>query len=243
MVVKKSLSILLLCLFSSVLNAKNIIVGVEDIEYYPLWAQRSGKYAGFARELFDDFAAKHGHTIEYKPLPIKRLYSELLHGRVDLKFPDSPYWANDVKQGYSVVYSDPTLDYIDGVMALANSTNAIATLGTVRGFTPWDYLDQIEQGQIKVVENSDLDGLFKLIQAGRVDGGYFNVLVARYYLKHTLFQDNTFVFNQNLAHSKGQYHVSTIHQQDVVNQFNRYLQENADAIAALKKKYEIDLLE
>ena len=36
-------------------------IGVEDIEYYPIYAKRDGIYAGYARELMDEFAKKEGH--------------------------------------------------------------------------------------------------------------------------------------------------------------------------------------
>ena len=73
--------------------ADEILMGVEDIEYFPFYAKREGKYVGFAREVFDKFGKQYGHTITYKALPVKRLYGEFINGRVDLKFPDNPYWG------------------------------------------------------------------------------------------------------------------------------------------------------
>lgn len=236
-----TLCLMVLLAGSSLAVAKDLILGVEDIEYYPLWAQRSGEYAGFARELFDQFAKEYNHTIQYKPLPIKRLYGEFLNGRLDFKFPDSPNWASDQKREHNVTYSDAVLEYIDGVMVLSGSEKTLATLGTVRGFTPWTYLDDIAADKIRVVENSNVDGLFKLIKSGRVDGGYFNVLVARHYLKHTLLQSEAFEFNEALPHSRGQYHLSTIKHPDVIEEFNQFLRDNAEFVSSLKNKFDINL--
>ena len=140
-------------------RAEHYVIAVEKVEYYPLWAQRDGQYAGYARELLDEFGKYSGHSFEYRPLPILRLYKEFLSGRVDFKFPDSPYWAKDQKQGKSVVYSDSALEYIDGVLVkpenLGKGKSNIKTLGTVRGFTAWDYLADIESGAIKVNENAN----------------------------------------------------------------------------------------
>ncbi|WP_445945097.1 hypothetical protein [Shewanella sp.] len=96
--------------------AREFVIGVEDIEYYPIYAKRDGDYAGFARELFDAFGAANGHSFQYKPLPIKRLFSDFLGNKLDFKFPDSPYWQTDMKADKNVIYSASVLEYIDGVL-------------------------------------------------------------------------------------------------------------------------------
>ena len=227
------------------IQAKELAVGVEDIEYYPLYAKRDGQYAGFAREFLDAFAAQYGHSITYKAMPIKRLYGEFVNGRVDIKFPDNVNWGNDKKMGKKVLYSNGVLEYIDGVMVLPNNlakdSSQLKKLGTVRGFTPWVYLDQIKSNQIKLTENSDLKGLLKLIKAERIDGVYFNILVAKYYLKHTLFDEKAMVFNSSLPHSRSAYHASSIKHPDVIEQINQFREEEIDLIKSLKLKYEVIL--
>jgi len=223
--------------------AKDLTIGVEDIEYYPLYAQRSGEYAGFAREFFDAFAQKYNHKITYKPLPIKRLYSDFFNGRIDLKFPDSPYWMQDKRQKLAVNYSQSVVDYIDGVMVskknLDKGVDHLKVLGSVRGFTPWTYLSQINAGEITVKENADIDGLIRLIESGRVDGGYFNVSVAQYFLRHTLFEPELVVFDTHLPYTKDSYLASSIHHPDVIQQLDEFIQNEAKFIQTLKTKYEI----
>mgnify|MGYP000597811660 CR=1 FL=1 len=225
--------------------AKDLIMGVENIEYYPIYAKREGKYSGYARELFDTFAEKYGHTITYKPLPIKRLFGELLNGRLDLKFPDNAYWASDLKKDKNVSYSTGVLDYIDGVMVLpaqlAKGKDRIKNLGIVRGFTPWDYMGDVKAGTMKTKENNTLDGLVKMMKSERIQGVYFNVAVARYFLKHTLFQENAIIFDPELPHSKSKYHVSSIQHPDVLEQINAFFAEQKEFISQLKTKYEVEL--
>lgn len=76
-----------------------IVVGVQDFENYMPYSQyKNGKFAGFERELLDLFAKKAGIKFEYKALPIKRGYNDLLNGKIDIKIPDNPYWSLDKKK-------------------------------------------------------------------------------------------------------------------------------------------------
>jgi len=229
----------------NIAHAKELKMGVESIEYYPIYAKREGKYSGFARELFDTFAKKYGHTISYKPLPIKRLFGEFLNGRLDLKFPDNAYWANDLKADKKVIYSGDVLEYIDGVMVLPENLKTgksqLKTLGIVRGFTPWDYMEDIEAKKIKVIENNSLNGLVKMMQSNRMNGVYFNIAVARFFLKHTLFEENAIVFDESLPHSRNAYQLSTIKHPDIIDQLNSFLKEEALFVSELKTKYEVNL--
>lgn len=223
--------------------AQELVMGVEDIEYYPYYAKRDGRYAGFAKELFDEFGKEYGHNIRYRLLPIKRLYSDLLNGRVDLKFPDNPHWAKKRKLGKEVLYSDGVVDYIDGVMVLPKNVGkgkaALKNLGTVRGFSPWTFMGDVESGEIILHENSDLTGLIKSIKSRRVDGVYFNILVARYFLKYTFFEEGVVVFDEGLPHTRDTYYISTLRHKDILRQFNEYMIKNAEFVEGLKIKYEV----
>ncbi|MCR6633208.1 MAG: hypothetical protein NVV74_25960 [Magnetospirillum sp.] len=135
---------------------RELVVGVEELDYYPVYAVRQGEYVGAAREILDAFAQAEGYTVVYKPLPIKRLFAELLSGGIDMKFPDNPYWASDLKQGRALVYSQPVIRYIDGVLvrpdSLGKGVDGIRALGTVSGFTPFAWMDRIRSGKVQVKE-------------------------------------------------------------------------------------------
>ena len=223
--------------------SQNITIGVEDIEYFPIYANRDNGYSGFARELFDEFGKRYNYTIEYKILPIKRLYQEFLSGRVDLKFPDNQYWAQDKKEGKTITYSEEVLKYIDGVMVSPNHANSdkdfLKKLGILRGFTPWDYLDDQKAGIVTVHESSTLKSLIKQTLAGRIDGVYFNVLVARYYMKHTFFEENALVFNSQLPHSESSYFLSTATKPEIITHFNEFMSQHRALVDQLKDKYEL----
>lgn len=226
------------------LIADDLTIGVETTEYYPQYQYKEGNYSGFAREVIDLFASKYGHTVTYKAFPIKRLLSVYLGGEVDLKYPDNAYWAGDAKVGKDVVYSDPVVDFIDGTMVLPSAKGkAIAgkfRLGTILGFTPFDYLDKIEAGTVKVTENNNLDSLVRQVESERVEGAYFNVAVAMYHLKEVMKKPELMVFDPNLPHTRSAYAISSIKRPDVVAQFNAFLSENAAEIQGLKDKYQVE---
>jgi polar amino acid transport system substrate-binding protein len=240
-----SLAIVYLAFVSSP-QAKEYIVGVEDIDYYPIYAERGGDYSGYAREVLDAFAAEAGIVFTYKALPIKRLFDSFLSQKIDFKFPDSSYWKQDLKKGKKVVYSEPVLEYIDGVMVLPENLkkgkDSLNRLGVVRGFTPWDYLSDVEAGTVKVKENTSLDGLMKLVKNKRIDGVYFNVIVARYFLANTAFEKNLVLFDDSLPHTRSSYYLSTIKHPELIDKFNQFLKSKAGLIEQLKAKYNVKLL-
>lgn len=235
-----------LVLLSANSSAMDLVVGVENIEYYPIYTVEKGEYRGYARELLDEFAKKYGHTITYKPLPIKRLFNDFVNGKFDLKFPDNSYWAGDLKKGKNVTYSDPALEYIDGSLVLpANSGKGkeqVKRLGIVRGFTPWEYLGDIKSGKVKTQESTKISQLMQSAEAGRVDAVYFNVQVARYFLNHSKeFSENLVEFDDSLPHTRSHYHLSSIKHPEVIAQFNEFMKHEAALVDSLRKKYEVNL--
>jgi len=237
--------VLLSSLISTASEADEFVVGVENIEYFPIYARRDGAYAGYARALLDTFAIKESHTFTYKVLPIKRLLKSFLDGNVDLKFPDSPYWKKDLKAGKSVEYSEPVLEYIDGVLvapsALGRGKGNLKDLGVLRGFTPWDYLDDIAAKSVILKEVNSLNSLVKMAKAGRIDGVYFNVIVAKYFLENTMFDKNGLVFDSELPHTRGHYYMSTIKHPKLIASFNKFMAENKNLVESIKAKYEVKL--
>jgi len=165
----------ILLAFTLQASAKNFVIGVESLNYYPIYLGRGNSYSGYARELLDEFGKASGHKFTYKPLPVKRLLSEFLA----VKYPDNSKWAPNAKQGHAITYSDSTIEYIDGLMMLsANSAvnvNNLKSIGTLRGFTPWVYMDDISKGTLKVSETDTIKSLISMTESQRVQGAYINV--------------------------------------------------------------------
>ncbi len=222
---------------------RTYLVGVEKLDYLPYYSDRSGKYMGFAREILDAFAKKQGYTFTYSILPVKRLYKYLIEKKVDLKFPDNTSWSPDLKKGIPITYSDPVVDYIDGVMVLpkhkGRGIDGLKKLGTVRGFHPWDYLKLIKSNKMRLLENNSFSGLLKQTVAERIDGAYINPMVGLYHLEHEMKRPDDLVFDPDLPHSRGSYLLSSANHPELIQAFNRFLKKEKRWIDGLKRKYNL----
>ena len=220
-------------------SKKKIIIGVENIDYSPFYTTKKGQYEGFARKVFDLFCQKQGYKVEYKPLPINRLFHSLVHKKseIDFKFPDHPHWRRDMKKDVSITYSEPVVGFTDGLLGTDETLKKkdITLIGTATGFTPWDYLDDIKSKRVKSIENSSLKGILRQVIAGRIQGAYINVDVG-YFLLKGLSSDKKVVFLKNLPHTKSFYHLSTSTKPKVLEEFNSFLKKYKGHIKELAVK-------
>ena len=222
--------------------AADASLGVEGIKYYPQYSTKDGTYSGYAADVFKLFAQSSSTNLEIKPMSVKRLFRSFFEGDVDFKYPDSSYWGfSEEREKSGVTYSDPVVKYIDGCMILRENVGkgvgSIKTLGTVRGFTPFDYLDRIKSGEVTLSENSSFAGLLRQVLRKRVDCAYINVAVARYQLKTVVKKPGQLVFDPDLPHTRGAYTLSTIQYPRVIEEFNRFLADKAPQVKALKREY------
>ncbi len=225
-------------------QGKTFIVGVENLSYLPYYSAETGDYTGFSRDVLDAFAKKHGYTFKYQSLPLERLFNYFVGGKLDFKYPDAPMWQKDLKKGKNITYSEKVVDYIDGVVVLPKKKGAglgkLKVLGAVKGFTVWDYLGHVKAKSVALDEVSNMGSLLKKTLAGRVDGAYLNVEVAKYNLEKSLKKPNGLVFDGGLPHTKGSYYLSSMKHHEIIKQFNAFLKEDKAKVDALKKKYKID---
>lgn len=235
----------LLCSLAPLAVAGNYVVGVEAIDYYPLYAGKDGEYKGYGRALLDAFASDAGHTFTYKPLPVARLFATFLEtDELDLKYPDNKYWSSEGKEGKNVVYSAPTVHYIDGVSVLPDNkgmdVDEVETLGIIRGFTAWEYLDRIKAGELQTDESNDHKALLKKALRGRVDGAYSNVVVVQHTLEQ-LGKPGALVFAEFLPHTRSAYHLSSIKHPELIEEFNAWMEQNGGKVQQLKEEYGVEV--
>ncbi|HLO76367.1 MAG TPA: transporter substrate-binding domain-containing protein [Magnetospirillum sp.] len=220
---------------------RDLVVGVEELDYFPCYAIKNGEYVGAARDILDAFAKDRDYSLTYRPLPIKRLFAELVSGGIDLKFPDNPYWSTDVKQGRSIAYSKPVIAYIDGAMVrpdtVGKGVDGVHTLGTVSGFTPFAWLDLIRAGKVVVKENPRMDLLLRQVALERMDGAYASVAVGIYHLENVLKTPGALVFDPSLPHSRDSYRVSSLTHPELVAEFDAWMAANQSLVKAIKARY------
>jgi polar amino acid transport system substrate-binding protein len=234
----------IVALFPNLILAKEYSVGVEAIDYYPLYAGHEEEYKGFSRALLDAFAKDSGYTFNYVPLPVARLYDTFLTGdSLDFKFPDNEKWSQKAKEGKNIVYSEPLVQYIDGVFILpenkAKPAEDLKTLGIIRGFTAWEYMDRIESGSLQIEESNDYDAMLMKAVKGRVDGAYSSVVVIQDKLDK-MGESGSLIFAAHLPHTRSAYHLSSIKHPKVIEEFNAWMGKNADTVQSLKQKYKVE---
>lgn len=225
-------------------NAANFTIGVEGTDYMPISKGDAGGYSGYARELLDAFAAKAGHTFVYKPMPVARLIDEFATQKaLDFKFPDNAYWAGDAKKGLNVVYSKGLVSVTEGLMVLpANKGKGAASvtkIATLRGFTPFPYLDSIKAKKIAVTEVNAADAAISMGEAGRVDGVYLGVIAANYILTEVVKKPGALVYDASLPNSTNDFSMSTLAHPEVIRQLDEFLVKEKDTVSRIKAKYKI----
>lgn len=226
-------------------QTKTYTVGVEDLEYYPQYSHKGDEYIGFARELLDAFAKSRGYKFQYKILPLNRLFYEALKGNsLDFQYPDNAYWEAHLRTGVTVHYSKPVMPFIDGVVVppefKGRGLKQFKVLGTMTGFTPWNYLDLIKNKQVTVFENDSFVSLLKQAQLKRVDGAYINIEVAKYQLKEVLHQPDTLVFDPDLPHTKDYYYLSSVKHPRIIQEFNEFLSKESELYERIRIKLAIE---
>ncbi|MDT8991092.1 transporter substrate-binding domain-containing protein [Curvibacter sp. APW13] len=242
---KRVLTIVSLCaaLTAPSGHAASFTVGVEANDYMPISKGEGGNYSGYARDVLDAFAAKYGHTFSYKPYPVNRLFDEFaVQKSLDFKFPDNPYWAGDAKKGLSITYSKGVVAVTEGLLVLPTNKgklSSVSKIATLRGFTPFPYLDQIKSKKVAVTEVNAAEAAIKLGEAGRVDGVYLGTLAANYIMAETLKQPGVLVFDPALPNSTNDFSLSTLSHPEVIKQLDEFLAKEKDLIGKLKAKYKI----
>ena len=162
---------------------------------------------------------------------------------LDFKFPDNPNWSKDVKKDVNIVYSAGVLAVKQGVMVLpANKGKGLANITkmvTLRGFTPFPYMDQISSKKIEVMEVNYAGAAINIVASDRVDGAYMGVMAANYVMSETLNKAGMLVFDDSLPYATADFSLSSIAHPEVIKQMNEFLVKEKATVTKLKAKYKI----
>ncbi|BCD87883.1 hypothetical protein PSm6_42900 [Pseudomonas solani] len=226
-------------------HGESYVVGVERQSFQPhYWVDEQGEYRGFAREVLDLFARSERIELSYRPLAVTELTGRLLKGEVDLKYPDSPEWADDLKAGKPMAYSEPVVGYVDGVLVepqrVGQGVETLQRLAMVQGWTPRGYQSRIDEGKVQLVQGNDLRQMIRQALKKQADGAYFNVVVATYYLDNIRARPGALVFDPSLPHTRGTFQLSSSRHPELIQRFNRFLAEHKGEVDALKAQYRVE---
>ncbi|MBU1309880.1 MAG: transporter substrate-binding domain-containing protein [Gammaproteobacteria bacterium] len=219
----------------------HFVVGTEDINFYPHYNFTSSDSSGFANEVLQLFASKHGYQFSFQPLPVKRLYHEL-DGLVDFIYPDNPNWAKYQSVQASRSFSDPLIYNLGTTMVLAAdkdiSLSQFRTLAVIHGFTPTAWLNLRSQHRFKFYEVPNAISAVNLVLKGELQGADVEYNVAQHILR-TQQQEGALVVASQLPMTRVSFHLSTMRHPLILQQFNRFLLNHQADIAALKHKYQL----
>lgn len=221
-------------------------VGVEDVDYYPIFsaAPPDYLYRGYARDLLDLFASHERIHLTYVPLPVRRLSHEFRAGRLDLIFPDNPRWEVVEKAQLTIAYSKPLLVFQDAMLVLPQRLGEplqnYRTLGFIRGFTPWKFQEQVATGLVQIKNSPNPQGLIHMTLSGYIDAANMAQQVAHYHLKQK-GQPNSLVIEPRLLPLQdSHYYLSSIQHPQLIHRFDAFLVRERKAVRALKVKYGLE---
>ncbi len=236
-----NLMFLVSCMFGiSSVEAKNLTVGVESLEYLPFYSGKGrGGYNGFAREVMDKFAKDKGHEVTYIPVQVKKLFGKYIAKEFDFKFPDNALWRGDERKGKGITYSDVVVKTKVGVISLTSKKDVTPSkVGVVEGFTAWPILGDVKAGKISLVEKTRMVQLLKLLETGEIDGVYGSMDALKFHASK-LGDAEKFQFNSHVKASMDEFYLSTNGDTEVMQEFKSWAKANAKYIGDLKKKYGI----
>ena len=224
-------------------NELELVVGVEDVAYFPLFDFFTGSPT-FTTELLDEFASQNNYKFIYYPMPVKRFGMWLFEKDIDLKFPDNSRWNESEEINKlakdKLTYSDTVLDLVAGTITVdpsVDDTQDIKVLGTLLGFFPTLWIEHISNNSVKLYETSSTLMLLQQLVRGQLDAVNLEPNVVNHYLRK--LNKPKVTINKNFKYEIYSYHLSTRQHPRVIAQFNEFLKNNKSFVEGLKKKYQI----
>ena len=227
-------------------HAADFIIGVEDIAYSPYFNFKT-QAPSFSKDLLDKFAQDDGHKITYLPLPINQFSKWLFEENIDFKFPDNRRWQEAWDPRHlDIYYSDDIIRMTAGTVILRKNQHEkqdyFKNIGIITGFLPTQWIEQVKQGNVKIIEESSPKVLVNQLVHNIVDGLDIDLAVANYHLKELKLQKEL-VVGKNTSRQVFAYQLSSLKYPLIIDQFNLWLAKNHSFTQKLKQQYGIHNVE
>lgn len=224
--------------------AKEFIIGVEEVSYYPLFdfsATNTDK-PSYSKDLLSAFFDQHSYSYRFIALPIKRFNKWYVENGIDFKFPDNVRWRDDKQNKLQITFSQSVVKLMAGTFVLKDNAQYnkedIKKMVTIFGFAATLWLDEIKNKKLKLIEESNPYSIVKHILYSNVDATNIDSNVIRHNLR-LLKKPKAIVLNTNIHHEVYSYHLSSIRHPEIIKQFDEFVQNNPQLLQQLKKKYNI----
>ena len=226
------------------LYADEFIIGVEEVNYYPIYdfSSTNTDKPSFTKDLLSAFFSQYQYSYRFVALPIKRFDQWYVERGIDFKFPDNFQWRNDVGNTLNITFSDPVLHLMAGVYVLKSRSvmkrDDVKSLGTILGFYPTLWLEKVKSGELRLHEESSPLSVIRHVLHGNVDATNLDGNVVHHNLAK-LNRTGELIFNQSIKNIFYTLHLSSIKYPEVITQFNQFLKNNSLLVSEIKRKYQI----
>ncbi|OUR59993.1 hypothetical protein A9Q74_15785 [Colwellia sp. 39_35_sub15_T18] len=224
--------------------AKEFIIGVEEVSYYPLYdfSATNESRPSYSKDLLTAFFKQHNYSYRFVALPIKRFNKWYVEKGIDFKFPDNMIWRDDKQNKLNITFSQSVIELMAGSYVLASNAkyrrDDVKRLATIFGFSPTLWFDKVATKEIELIEENSPLSIVKHVLHGNVDATNIDSNVIRHNLK-LLKNPQTIILNTHIKHEVFSYYLSSIKHPEIIKQFDDFLQNNAKLVLQLKKKYGI----
>lgn len=220
-------------------DKKEYIVGIEETNYFPLYAVNEHReFIGVYREILDKFAKDNNIKFIYKPLKVQEIYKEFFSKNIDLKFPDHPSWKAADKRNYSITYSNRISHSIVGVFVLEENKDItldkVKVLGQPSDAILWSIHHYIEVKKIRLKQDNISSLIEKLINR-EIEGIYYDYIAMNYELQK--YKNKPIVFAHNLPFIDDYHYLSSLNHSELITKFNEWLEKNLSFVKESLNKY------
>ncbi|MAI64638.1 MAG: hypothetical protein CL600_07175 [Alteromonas sp.] len=112
----------------------------------------------------------------------------------------------------------------------------IRTIGTLYGFIPGpQWASRIEENNIEFVYEGSTRILIRMLKKGLIDGLDLNIHVVKHYATELGYDANDFALAKHAPSTQFSYQLSTTSHPDIIRQFDAFLENAKNEIAALKR--------
>lgn len=227
---------------SSSVLADQFIVGAQNLSYFPHYDFDSDVDKGVGWAILEAFSDATEHEFIYVALPIRRLQMELAKGNIDFVYPDSERWYNNITDNNEKSFSLPLTQAVTGTIVKKKKAGkgiaAVKNLAMPLGFTPVNWQGRINKGDTLLTAVKDVSQGLTLLQQEKVDALDLEYHVAQFSTA-SLPQYDDVTLDLTLPHNEVSFSISTLKQQTIINELNRFITSNPKLIESIRIKYSI----
>ena len=223
-------------------NADTLVVGTQDLHYFPHYDFTSDTDKGLAWAILQAFAEASDHELVYVPMPVLRLQKELAKGSVDLIYPDNPKWYNPVMDNAYKTFSAPLTQALGGTIMRQKYVGAgidqIKRLAMPLGFTPVNWQKRVDERLTHLIRVNNTLNALELIVAEKADAANLEYHVVQHIAGSNPWM-GSFTLDPRLPYDDVSFMLATIHHSKVINEFNAFMASQPQQIKALHQHYKM----